>query len=170
MMIRIIGAVFVLLGCGSFGFLLSKSMKTEIQSLQNFLLAIEYMESELKYRMTPLPTLCLGASSITRGVVSKIFDSLGKSLSLQNAPNVSKCMTSVLENYSYISPKLTSLFNDLGKRLGIFDLDGQVCALSSIHDDGKNILRICSQGHTGRSRSYKTIAVCAGAAIVILLI
>lgn len=170
MIVRLIGACFIILGCGGFGVVLSRNAKNEINALQNFLFAIEYMECELKYRMTPLPNLCLGAASISKGIIRVIFGSLGKKLMQNISPNVSECMNSVLKCNTNIPPKLYSLLINLGERLGKFDLDGQVHVLTSIHELASIELKRCQQGNDIRSRSYKTIALCAGAAMVILLI
>lgn len=170
MTIRIIGAALILLGCGGFGVAIAKTAKNEIIALQNFLLATEYMICELRYRMTPLPDLCIATSQVTKGVVSSIFSSLGKGLKLEASANVSACMASALSKYQMYSDKLTALFENLGHRLGIFDLEGQIEVLSSLRMEGKGLLQSCLNGHTTRSRSCKTIALCAGAAIVILMI
>ena len=160
----------ILLGCGGFGFVVSKNAKKEIIALQNFLLATEYMICELRYRMTPLPNLCVATSQVTRGVVSEIFAALGEILELQTSSSVSACMDIVLQKHQIYSEKVTALFRNLGQRLGIFDLDGQIDVLSTLRLEGKGLLKSCQDGHSTRSRSYKTIALCAGAAIVILMI
>jgi len=170
MTIRFIGACFILFSCGSFGFLISRSAKKEIYALENFVIAMEYMECELRYRMTPLPNLCCKTASVTKGTVSKLFELLCSELEAQISPNVSVCMSSALYKCRDVPGKIVVLWESMTERLGIFDLDGQIRVLSSLREEAKNMLKLCKQGHDARSRSYKTIAVCAGAAIVILLI
>lgn len=170
MIIRIIGASFILLGCGSFGVMICANVKNEIKLLQNFLHAMEYMECELRYRMTPLPDLCRNTTMVTKGPVSRIFESLGKMLELQVSARVSACMTATLKKHHMIPDNIMKLFEDLGDRLGVFDLDGQLRALSSLRKEAEDLLIRCREGQENRIRSYKTISLCAGAAIIILLI
>ena len=170
MMVRLIGAGMILFSCGSFGFLISKSAKNEIITLKNFILAMEYMECELQYRMTPLPELCRATASVTKGKINKLFQMLSRELESQISPNVSMCMASALCSCREFSPRVKQLLEELGKKLGIFDLEGQLSMLRSLRKEAQHALKLCQEGYEIRSRSYKTIAICAGAAIVILLI
>lgn len=170
MIIRLIGSGMILFGCASFGVLISQKAKNEISALRNFVIALEYMECELQYRVTPLPDLCRQTGAMTKGSVSKLFYQLSRELESQISPNVSICMASAVNSIKEITPQIAFLSEELGDRLGIFDLDGQVRVLQSIRHEAQSALEKCEKGHEVRSRSCKTIAVCAGAAIVILLI
>lgn len=170
MIIRILGAFMVIIGCSSVGYGIAYAAKREIIALQNFSVALEYMECELQYRMTPLPSLCHATSNVTKGSVSKLFQILGTELDAQISPNVSMCMAAALTKCRDLPSKIRQLCENLGDRLGVFDLDGQVRVLSSLREESQQALMLCSKGYDARSRSCKTIAVCAGAAIVILLI
>ena len=55
MTIRITGAVFLVIGCWSVGYLMTYNHKKSVQALSQLINAFEYMEYELIYRNTPLP-------------------------------------------------------------------------------------------------------------------
>ena len=169
-MIRVFGAILIILGCGGFGFIVLRYKKYEILALENFILATEYMICELRYRMTPLPNLCHATAAVTKGIVRRIFISLGKVLELQSSASVSDCIDTVLKENPVNSDRISTLFLNLGMRLGVFDLDGQIDVLASLRDEGRRVLKSCRDGYEIQSRSCGTIALCAGAALAILLI
>ena len=53
-----IGAILVVAGCGGFGFSLASAHRREIQLLRHLNICVQYMQCELKYRLTPLQDLC----------------------------------------------------------------------------------------------------------------
>ena len=169
-MIKIFGACCVLLGCGSFGFLIAGNAVREIRALRNFINAVEYMICDLQYKSTPLPALCKGVSKATSGVVSRSFSLLAQELESNFSPDVSGCVAAVLSRCKDLPETTSGLFFNLGQRMGLFDLDGQVHTLNSLRQECMRVLKTCEEGLEVRSRSCKTIALCAGAAIVILLI
>ena len=52
---RWIGAVLVIAGCGGFGFSIAAGYKREESTLRQLIQALNTMEWELSYRLTPLP-------------------------------------------------------------------------------------------------------------------
>ena len=75
MMWKLIGAVFIIFGCGGIGFLIAAGIKKEERYIKELTEALEFMTSELKYRMTPLPELMARAAACTSG---DLFKALGK--------------------------------------------------------------------------------------------
>jgi stage III sporulation protein AB len=58
----------------------------------------------------------------------------------------------------------------LGRELGRFDIDGQIRGLDAVRLQCKDRLNALTQNKETRIRSYKTLGLCAGAAMVILFI
>ena len=58
----------------------------------------------------------------------------------------------------------------IGKILGKFDIDGQIKGIETVKEECIAILKSLSEHQRERSRSIKTIGICAGVAIAILLI
>ena len=170
MMVRILGSCLIITSCGSFGWMITRALQNDIFALKNFISAIEYMECELRYRMTPLPKLCLEASAATNGVTSRLFHDLCVELESCAVSKVLGCMEEVLRKNPDVSEMMSRLWLNLGKTMGLFDLEGQAHMLASLRREAEGLLRTCEEGHLMKSRSYKTIALCAGAAIVVLLL
>ena len=104
------------------------------------------------------------------GVISNIFSTLHSELESKNSASVSDCMTVTLLKFNEMPEKTARLLKKLGKTLGQFDLNGQVHMLISLRQEADGMLKTCEEGHRIRSRSCKTIALCIGAAIVVLLL
>ncbi len=165
-----IGAVLVILGCGGFGFLVASASKREEKHLRELLEAIEFMISELQYRLTPLPELLLRATDYTSGALKQVFSALVEELSGQAAPNAEGCMRSAMEKNQALPVLTGNILRFMGRSLGKFDLSGQITGLTLVKEVCKENLQKLSKDRTERLRSYRTLGVCAGIALAILLI
>lgn len=168
-MIKIIGAVLVILGCGGYGFMIAAAHRTEEKMLGEFIYVLELIESELQYRLTALPELCVSAATVCSGQLKRAFMLLNKELECQVSPNVEYCVRNVMEKVKL--PHHTSeLFALLGRSFGRFDAEGQLKGIRYVTAETKRIRTDFSQNQAVRLRSYRTLGVCAGVALVILFI
>ena len=144
--------------------------KKEENTLQQIVLAINYMDSELQYRLTPLPQLLFQSSKQTDGIAATVFAELSAELENQISPDVLCCMNSVLLRNKNI-PKLSEeAFRTLGQSLGRFDIQGQLQDLEAVRAQCLRHLHLLETDRDTRLRSYKTLGLCAGAALAILLL
>ena len=170
MILRILGAVFTLVGCSSMGFSIALNHKREVLYLEQILSAIEYMGCELEYRLTPLPALCKLASASCTGKVREYFISLENAMRNQASPNIATCSKNVLEKSESLPPKTRKALTSLGEALGNFDVTGQLQAFNSLHGQIKVALSEQKRDQNHRLRSYQTLGLCAGASLAILFI
>ena len=170
MTIKLLGAVCVILGCAGFGFMIASNAKKEISSLRQLITALEFMECELSYRMTPLPQLCRLTASTASGCVKKMFLYLADELELQIKPSVEQCLLTALKKCPELPELTKKRFVEFGHTLGVFDLSGQIKSLKLCNTENIQIMEKISHDHTTRLRSYQTLGLCAGAALVILFI
>ena len=170
MIIKWIGAVCVLAACGGFGFQIAAAQKKEEGSLRQLLRILDYIECELQYRLTPLPELCRNAAQECSGALHFLFQQLGTELEEQISPNVSSCMQAALAVTERLPKQTTEVLSLLGESLGKFDLSGQLRGLEGIRSECHRRLDALSENQDVRLRSYKTLGLCAGAALVILFI
>ena len=169
-MIKILVASLIIIGCGGFGFKLAADFIREERFLRQFIGALDYMECELQYRLTPLPELSRNAAKHCGGCLNKIFLSLASELEEQISPDVERCMCAALSKQKDI-PKVTKTMLELfGRSLGRFDLEGQLKGIIDIRTECQRHLNDLSQNKRTRLRSYRTLALCAGAALAILFI
>ena len=170
MTLKILGAIFVFVGCGGFGFLIAATHRREVKTLHQLISSLSFMECEIQYHLTPLPELCRYTASASNGIVKNIFIALANEMDSQISPNVEKCMCSVISKTPNI-PKLTKdALTVLGKSLGHFDADGQLKGLIAVRTECQNSLDAYTVNQDTRLRSYQTLGLCAGAAIAILFI
>ena len=170
MILKVIGALLVIAGCGGFGFKLAACHLREERTLRQLVSSLDYMECELQYHLTPLPSLCRQTAAESAGVIRQVFLFLAIELEDQISPDVDRCMTAALSKTADI-PRLTgSALVDLGRSLGRFDIEGQIKGLDAIRQECRRNLDALSQNKDVRLRSYQTLGLCAGAAIVILFI
>lgn len=170
MTIKLFGAILVILSCGGFGFLIASAHRIEVKTLRQFIYALDFMECELKYRMTPLPELCRQAAAASHGTVKRVLNLLASELDHQISPDVDRCMSAAIQQVKEL-PKLTrEAMELLGRSLGRFDVDGQLKGLAAVRSESKRILDTYTKNQDVRLRSYQTLGLCAGAAMAILFI
>lgn len=170
MNMKLIGAIMIIVTCGGFGFYLSAVHRREECTLRELVAVLDYMECELQYRLTPLPTLCRQAAAESQGVLRQTFLALALELEDQISPDVERCMNGALSKVKDI-PKLTyDAMSMLGKTLGRFDMEGQLKGLEGVRQECRRHLGELSQNREVRLRGYQTLGLCAGAALAILLI
>ena len=165
-----IGAVLIILGCGGFGFSLAAGHRSAENGLRQLTSALDFMECELRYRMTPLPILCKNAGTERNGAVRAVLLQLAAELDAQVTPEVSSCMDAALNHVGDMPKQVLSVFLELGQTLGRFDLNGQLKGLNSARQRCRRELDILTANRDIRLRSYQTLGLCAGAALAILFI
>ncbi len=170
MYIRIIGAILIVFACSAVGYYLALSYKREERTIRHLISALDYMECELQYRLTPLPELCRMAAAENPGEVSDLLLTLAKELDSQISPDASSCMTAALAKHEKLPDKTKKLMLKLGGSLGRFDMEGQLRGLETTRQICRKELEALSDHRDQRLRNYQTLAVCAGLALAILLI
>lgn len=170
MSLKIIGAVLIIFSCGCFGFLYAAANRRETRYLRRYISALEFMECELQYRLTPLPELCNMTAAVCDGSLKKLFLALAYELDNQVSADVERCMQAAIKKVNDL-PKLTKeALTQLGPVLGRFDLNGQCKGLESLRNEAMRVLNTYSENQDTRLRSCQTLGICAGAAVVILFI
>lgn len=165
-----IGAVLITLGCGGFGCSLAAAHRREEYALRQLLSALDYMECELQFRLTPLPDLCRQAARERSGPVSRVLRELAEELDSQISPDVASCMSAALVAAGDIPRYTEENLKLLGSSLGRFDLKGQLNGLEAVRASCRRSLDELGNNRDIRLRSYQTLGLCAGAALAILLI
>ena len=92
MILKIIGVILIIAGCGGCGFSMAAAYRNEENCLRQMLKALEYMSCELEYRQTELPQLCVNTARCISGPSAKLFSALAAELEQQVAPDARHCM------------------------------------------------------------------------------
>lgn len=164
-----IGALLIILGCGGFGFSLAAAHRREENTLRQLIGALDYMECELQFRLTPLPDLCRQAGREGSGPVAQVLLRLSQELDCQISPDVASCMQAALSSIEVPSHTARNL-ELLGASLGRFDMNGQLKGLESVRASCRRDLEALETNRDARLRSYQTLGLCTGAALAIIFI
>jgi stage III sporulation protein AB len=170
MMGKVLGAAFVIAACGSYGFSIASGYKKRIGELRQMIAALNIMECELQYRHTHLSELCRTASKEVDKPLRTVLNRLSTELDRQVIPDVSTCMQIVLKQTPDLTKEAASLLEKLGHFLGKYDLPGQIQELEGLRTVCSERLCILEENSTQKARSYKTLGLCAGIALAILMI
>lgn len=167
---KLIGAMFVICACGWFGFSLVLNHKQEEASLGALISALDYMQCELQFHLTPLPELCSQIGRQQTDNVGKLFARISGILELQQIPDVGSCVRQGLLESPNLPERTVRAMETLGATLGRFDLPGQIAGIESVRTQCRQELESLRKNRDERLRSYQTLGLCAGAALAILFI
>lgn len=170
MMLKLFGALLIVIGCGGFGFLTAVYWKQEELALRQLVGDLEFMVCELQYRMTPLPELCGQTAGERNGLTSEFWKLMEAELEQQMEPDVSCCVQSVLNRCGKLPEHTQKALKILGQTLGRFDLEGQIQGLNSVKSHCCGELESMVQERDFRQKSYQTLGICTGIALAIILV
>ena len=169
-MMKFLGALMILVACGGAGFAVVTAYRNQLRALQQLIRALDYMRNELQFRMTSLPELCSNASRVCTGCVRKVLALLCLELEAQIIPDAPACMYAALEKQVHLPEKVRKCMMQLGDSLGRFDLTGQIQGLAAVEKQAEFELEQLRRNQDVRLRSYQTLGLCAGAALVVLFL
>lgn len=170
MSIKGLGAVLIIAGCGGFGFSLAAGVRQQETLLQQLVRVLGLLEAELQYRLTTLPELCKMAAGECDGSLRRIFRELSTALTRQDQPDATVCMDIVLQYREEIPTRVRKHLRHLGRSLGRFDLQGQLRGIQTVRNACEGDLALLRKDRDVRLRSYQTLSLCAGTALVILFV
>ena len=164
-----IGAILIISASGGFGFSLVRGHRREEAALRSLLIALDYMSSELHFHAPALSQLCRGAGKLCGRGVGQVFLKLADRLEDNQTPDAASCMDAVLEDCQLPAVTLENM-RLLGASLGRFDLEGQLKGLEVVRGAAKTGLDKLLAEREQNMRNFQTLSLCAGAALVILLV
>lgn len=170
MIFKLIGAAFIIASCGGFGLIIAINHKKEVRLLKALVDTISFMKCDLQYKYTPLPSLCRLAATFADGPICKYFEVLSEELNAQICPDTRSCCLNALSRIKDMPDSVNSILLTLSDTLGAFDLNGQLSGMDQAIDHANQLLDKLTFNQDQRLRSYQTLALCAGAALAILLV
>ena len=170
MIAKMLGSVLILAGCGGFGMMICVAYKREEDMLRQLIHALDFIQCELQFRMTPLPELCSLAGSACSGRISEYFQMLAKELEQQTLPDVRSCAEAVAASTAKLPERVENALEVFSRSLGQFDAQGQIQELEKARNYCHSAMTAMDENRDMRLRSYQTLGICAGAALVILLV
>lgn len=169
MTVKWIGAVMIAVSCAGYGFMITYHHRREVASLRQLMATLEWMICELQYRLTPLPELCRLAAG-RGGLAASIFSMMAVQLEESVSADAGECMRVCVKKQKNLPLRLELVFMELGQSLGRFSLNGQITELKAAVEMCRRELKGLEAGQESRLRSYRTLGICAGAALIILFL
>ena len=170
MTIKILGAILIFTACGGMGLSLANAHRQKERQLQQLISAARFMACELQYRQTPLPQLMRFCADETSGHLGRVFSDLAWELEQQLAPDAACCMAATVEKMQKLPAVIQEKLLLLGRTLGRFDLSGQLSGLEAVAQLCQRELDGLLLNRDARLRSYMTLGLCGGLALVILFV
>lgn len=170
--VRILGAVLILCGSAGFGFRAARQLKRTISQLQMLDTAMHLMDCELSFVSPPLPRLLRTVSKDTQGPVSQLFSNYAKVISDPQTKDTEAAMRKAMEMTKHLSLPPGTVFSllEFSQTLGRYDLNGQLSAIASVRRRLSPQLDRLKEEQKDRCRTYQTLGICAGLAVVILIV
>ena len=170
MSLKILGVCLIMISTVAFGFLVGATQRRYTVLMREYIRTIDYIIQELQYRRNSFSDVFAQAGAFVGGIIGKFFNVLANELEKQIAPNIQICVDVALRKVKEIPDPICNGIKLLGCTLGCFDLDGQISELERVKSECEIILNRLMCDQDIRIRNCQTLALCAGAAIVIVFI
>lgn len=173
MLFKAILLVLILLAGAGAGQLKAKTYENRVYHLQELITTLKVLESEMKYRLEPLPDLLLQVSRIKDGMSASFLMTAGLLLKNQADRDLPDCWKEAVETAfleSALNKEDKRILTDLGIELGKTDMESQ----SGMFRRTFSLLEVQTaeavEEQRTKGKMYKSLGTAIGALIVILLI
>lgn len=165
--------ILIILSGIAIGHLKAKTYENRVYHLQELITTLKVLESEMKYRMDPLPDLLIRISKIKEGMSAVLMESAGLLLQSRNAFDLPGCWKEAVET-AYMESALNKedkrILTDLGIELGKTDMVNQ----SGMFQRTVSLLEAqaaeAAEDNKTKGKMYKSLGAAIGVLIVIVLI
>jgi len=170
--VKYAGMIFIVFAAAYGGFSLAKDLSRRCEDLRQLLVGMEILRSELSCCGTPLPKVFALMSAGTRGHSALLFSQTAKQMDKYRWMSPQECMKKVLADQSVEikMPQTGDILLQLCGALGGYDLEHQLRGTELAVIRLKALLRDAEQDRKGKARMYRTLGLCAGLVLAILLV
>lgn len=168
-MLRLMGAVLVAGGGALAGLLAVMRLQERVRTLSSFLGALELMESEIRFRLTPVPELLEFLIPRTGEPACSFFRVCRKEWEKREEESFSRIWQKGLEILLPAVPE-REVLGQLGEILGRYDVEGQRQAIAYVRRRLELLLRQAEEERRSRGRAYLASGVAAGLCSAVILL
>ena len=173
MLFKGILCILILLAGVGIGQLKAKSFDNRLYHLQELITMLKVLESEMKYRMDPLPDLLLRVSRIKGGMSESLLSTAGRLAKIHASHDFSECWKEAVETAyqeSSLNKEDIRIITDLGIELGKTDLENQTGMFRRTVSLLEAQAVEAAEEKKIKGKMYKSLGTAVGALIVILLL
>ncbi len=134
MVLKLIGACFVIISFGMIGTLIGKNMAKRPEELRQIQFGLQALETEIMYSATPLPQALKIVAKQTRGAVARVFDTAASELASGEGQTAGEAWTKALKktrSYLLLTDRELMILEQFGQGLGLSDREDQSKRLTS---------------------------------------
>ena len=170
-MLKLLGALLLAGGTAAIGFSAAAGLGRHIRTLRALLEALELMEREISFQLTPMDQLLERLAGRTRSPAGDFFACCRDGLDRLGERSLAGIWRDALAAIPMgLTPQERDTMDGLGDLLGRYDADGQSEALEQARLQLLQDLRRAEEEREKRGRMYRVLGLTAGAFLVIVLL
>ena len=170
-MLRLLGAVLLAAGPSVIGFHAAARLARRPRLLRELIAALEQMEREITFRLTPLPELFTRLSREYGGPVGRLFSNCSDEMDTLGQQSLSQIWRQALAEAGLdLDGRGLRAMEDLGAVLGRYDEEGLRAALDRANAELSAAAEQAEREWEQKGRMDQVLGLTAGAFLVILLI
>lgn len=145
------------------------SLKTRITALEGMIYAVEYMRSEIYFRLTPIPEIIKELAKITQPPLGAFFTQCAEDIDNEEFELLWKEALRLKLNDILTDEDIRTL-GQLGSVLGRYDLEGQLRSIDSAVAHLTKSKEAAELDKSSNSKVYAALGMAAGVAAVVIII
>ncbi len=170
-MVRLLGALLLSGGTTLLGFLAAARLNRRVGALRAFLGALELLERELSFRLTPMPALLAILAQRSPAPVDAFFTRCLQSMDGLGEKTLAQIWDEALVAVPMdLGKEAGQILRELGSVLGRYDGQGQRESLNLAQIRLEQCLLAAGEERSRMGRVYRSLGLTLGALLVILLL
>lgn len=174
-MYKLSGAVLIIIMSSYYGFYLTNQLKERINVIDAYIYTFDYLESQIKYGLVPLPDICNElAHNISNNIVGQMYGQVYVGLT-DESDRESTFYEIWLEEsdkllkYGFIKKEELKIIEEIGQINTYIDRQLQLKCIDNVIWKLKNIYNRLQSELKTKSRIYQVSGVMAGIILTIIL-
>lgn len=173
MMLKIIGAVLIVISCGMGGIVYSNRYINRLDSLKSLSICIEMLRSEIAYGHIPLQQASRSIAKKVRGPVADIFSDFADQLKSKRGYTAHQAFKKAIDKNAgrlCINQEEMGLFMTLGNMMGTSDTENQEKSLNLLSKQLEVLIERAMSEMDKNVKMYRNLGLLGGIGLAILLI
>lgn len=170
-MIKLSGAIMIILSCSICGYLIRFRYAKRLESLNNINSCLSVIENEIRYMQNDIEKAFLKTIHIANDLNNKIFTSFLEKLNSSNGGQLSGIWSDAVEtvriNSYYIKPDIEKI-KKFGNILGCGDIETQLNNITSFRQDLKAQIQSAEEKYRQTGGLVGKLGIYAGILITII--
>lgn len=172
-MVKVIGAIIVILGTTSLGGYLSFVYKNRLNNLYEIRKAFLYIQGEIHYMNTPMPELLEMVSLRIKGPFRFFFQTVAGESGIRSAGGLKEIWRESYHkeiSWKLLEKEAEDEFMEIGGQLGVLDRTTQEKAIDYFLQKWEWIIEKRQRDQSSKIRLYYVCGVAGGILVVLLLV